>query len=405
MKSSRYYIRGITIMILLGMVLSSSVFADEAYTPKNFDMLLNEGKSQLVTVQILNLTPYDMTLSSSGGLTDQTTVNSPDPFFFAATGLPRKIPGVPAQAFTDPNYVNTQTHPYPMIISWQDADQFYTATGPAPTGPANVTQKLTWTYSWMLNNVNGKNVQFNITVNRTPKTNALKASTFALVVDPLKEAFKLVRIAVDPANPVRWVKAFTGVVDLAKDVQTFNALNSQKLDGPQMYLNSYIYFNANTFPGVQTPPGSTPPPGAPVADDAVIVKHDKEVTDDSTGSIVVISSILREEKPADGKYGTIPAMMITVMRWSDWQAAQTTTTLAKYSESSPAASELQRKLTSLGPQANFRLAKLVRGLDDKELKLLADANLSLSNKKAASADQEKLFKVLAEGLKQEGEFK
>jgi hypothetical protein len=100
--------------------------------PTNADLAAYNGISDSITVVMMNATPYDIvfenwSISSHNINYDMVSQDELNRFMFVPVGIPRLIPGLPAQDFLKPgdpgyipNYIDTTSHPYPMVFSFSD---------------------------------------------------------------------------------------------------------------------------------------------------------------------------------------------------------------------------------------------------------------------------------------------
>jgi hypothetical protein len=143
-------------LLLLGLVARGQTYQRptppaNGGPPTGADLEVYDGASHSLVVQVLNLTPYDIQFVDTPGVTwsvtsaDETEMQNRDgakkSFMFAPVGIPSLLPAAPAQDFVpnyitlpdghmvwnpayDPTWEDTTTHPYPMVISWDDQGGF-----------------------------------------------------------------------------------------------------------------------------------------------------------------------------------------------------------------------------------------------------------------------------------------
>jgi hypothetical protein len=224
--------------------------------PTSADLQIYDGASRSVTVQLLNLTPYDIAFDYIPGVswsitsTDQVMMQNDDrhirkSFMFVPVGIPSLIPGAPEQGFLgpgdpgyDPDYSDTTTHPYSMVFSWDDQGGFVEDNW------------VRWTikeveYKWCDRNDGNcqdriRDVPLGLWMYRNEPTFNLSSSFLPVLVDALKLTFKTVSLVFVPESPTAWAKAFLATKELAQDAVKFVKQNTQENDGNKMWVASYI---------------------------------------------------------------------------------------------------------------------------------------------------------------------
>jgi hypothetical protein len=226
--------------------------------PTSADLETYDGASRTLTVELLNLTPYDIQFTHNPGVSwsitaadeaamQDTDPTSPKSFMFVPVGIPSLIPAAPAQDFLnpgdpgyDPNYVDTTTHPYPMVFSWDDRGGFkednwvtWTIKGVEFGCEANPPGCVPQT----------QDIQLGLWMYRNKPTLSLSSSFLPTLAGVLKASFGVVRIIVDPANPVAWAKEFLAIGKVGVKTYDWATANTQANDGNAMWVASYIIPN------------------------------------------------------------------------------------------------------------------------------------------------------------------
>jgi hypothetical protein len=329
--------------------------------PTSADLQIYDGVSHSVTVQLLNLTPYDIEFDYIPGVT--WSITSQDEammqddsrfveksFMFVPVGIPSLIPRVPEQNFLgpgdpgyDPDYLDTTTHPYSMVFSWDDQGGFVEDNW------------VEWTikeveYLWCdRRNENceprTQDVPLGLWMYRNKPTFNLSSSFLPVLVDALALTFKTVGLVLTPESPTAWMKEFLAVKELAQDSAEFVKQNTQENDGNKMWVASYIIPNQTSQCVAAQQMGLTCNPEimTNVSDkttgDAVYVHWSAEWAgpeepDGSTSQyaaeqkLVVSVHVLRGQRakqcdpafyPKHCPLGSEPIVMITVMRSVDFK--------------------------------------------------------------------------------------
>ena len=274
-------LRKLTKLVLVAFVLvlaCGTPGSVQAYNPLAPDLILYDGGGRTIGVYVLNLTPYTMTFDSGlvntnmngtpmylRNLTQQVR-NAGETGPFVPTGVPTSIPAA---------LPGVTLGPYPATVSFLDGYQY-----------VNAYSLIWWINGVKATDVHGAqvtgNVKFTINFNRPKPPSNLQAGLFSLISDVVKEVVDIVKVIVDPANPVTWVKAFTGGYELTKEGKSFSQYNAQKSEGDTMYVSAYIPgADGYSQPGTQCPPGYNPDTdpnkenrnGTTWADDSVITQQ------------------------------------------------------------------------------------------------------------------------------------
>jgi len=397
-------------VLVLGCVAVPRVHAATSFTQ---DLMLYDGDDRTIGVYILNLTPYKMTFDSS--LTNNNMNGTPLKLQkltqqerngkayapFAPIGVPAVIPAaVPG----------VDLRPYPMAVSFLDAYDY-----------VNAYSAIWWVNGVETKDENGRtysgNAKLSINFNRPKPGGPLQSYLFKLVSDVVKECIEVVKLAADLESPLAWVDAFTGAVELAKEANEFSKNNSQNGGGDKMYVLSYVIAaDGYGLPGTYCPPGYIPADD-PYADDRKGTWADDSVITNQgdaggyiQGSLVVVTQILRGKPGKDGQdVGTVPSMMVTVMKSSDYTTAATVqsvygkTSYGDRAAISPGAKELRKILDQRGKQGKRDLLLLVRSLKKSQQDTLLKAAMALHGKQkitpAELQKQEAMLTKVAGALK------
>lgn len=370
LSSSR---RSVQCLGLLGLlVLATSAQAQyerpvpgEGEQPTAADLELYDGASRTLTVQLLNLTPYDIefehrpgetwsiTAADESSMQDTWSVLVNKSFMFAPVGVPGLIPRAPEQNFVspylpdgvttnpdyDPDYVDTTTHPYPMLFSWDDRGGFV------------VDNWVKWTirdvrYTWCDDSspiepdcdYRYQDVDLGLWMYRNKPTRSLSSSFLPVLVKSLNVVFKTLMLPVNVANPAAWIKEFLAIEKLVDSSIDFAKANTQENDGNKMWVASYVIPDASSL-CVLTGFDCTPSTMVPAdTGDAVYslwpAQYAGPSPDGSHGpsyaaeaQLVVSVHVFRGQKakqcdpvyyPKKCPLGSEPVVMITVMQAADF---------------------------------------------------------------------------------------
>ena len=361
--------------VLLGLLLiAASAQAEyqrpipkEGDAPTTADLLLYDGASRSLTVQILNLTPYDIEFNQEPGkgwsitATDETemvdrTRDTKKSFMFAPAGVPVRIPGAPSQDFEtptikkdgqevpnpdyDPDWEDTVTRPYAMLFSWDDQAGFVEDSW------------LKWTVRdvgyWSCDSGDPdseceymyQDVGLGLWMYRNKPTLAMKTALLTEVVAAVKVVFTTVKIAVNPLNPVAWINEYLALERLGDETREFLEENKQDNDGNKMWVASYVVPHPDSLCGADS--SCNPTTLSPSATgDAVYVNWspsfagpvvDGTAPEDAAETMLTVSVHIyrgHKAKQCDPLYypnkcplGIEPIVMITVMRATDFAIPQ-----------------------------------------------------------------------------------
>lgn len=311
-----------------------SVTANEPLAP---DLVLYDGEAHTIMVQIVNLTPYQINFVRTpeaytlpGGQSvrtldnryDRTGIHSSSAFLFAPVGVPDLIPGAPTESFADlypPCYENeancadnTASRPYSMLFSWHDY-----STTPIPYS------SVYWTIqgvSYQERDASGKyypatkNVTLGLFMSRINPSPALTTGYAEKLVQWIKIAIDSVKVASGS-----WQSSFTLVKEIA-NLDVFHANQKASDNGIKMYVSAY------PVPDMSTPCYTTPGSGCYASTyvpdvntkDAVVAGWPYTIGGRAQEEITVTTHLLRGKKAT---FGSLPVVMVTVMRSTDYAAA------------------------------------------------------------------------------------
>ena len=360
--------------LVASLLLAATVHAEyqrpvpaEGEAPTGADLLLYDGASRTVTVQVLNLTPWNIDFTNEPGKSwsitaaDETEMvdrnrNVKKSFMFPPVGVPARIPAAPSQNFEtptikvngvevpnpdyDPNYVDTVTHPYPMLFSWDDRAGFVEDSW------------VKWTVRdigfWKCDNSDSnstceylyQDVDLGLWMYRNKPTGGLQSGYLTEIVAAVKVVFTTLKIVVDPLNPVAWMNEYLALERLADETREFAAENKKDNDGNKMWVASYVVPHPDSLCGADS--SCNPTTLSPSATgDAVYVNWspsfagpvvDGTAPEDAAETMLTVSVHIyrgHKAKQCDPLYypnkcplGIEPIVMITVMRATDFAIPQ-----------------------------------------------------------------------------------
>lgn len=233
--------------------------------PTNADLTVYNGVSESITVLLMNLTPYDIEFQSwsitshdIGEMTEDSTgyVDSIDRFMFVPVGIPRLIPGLPEEDFDndDPNYVDTNAHPYPVVFAFNDEP--HSPIDP----PANLDNWVKFTVKevpYIPCDRDGTNctdpikqdVQVGLWMYRNETPAPQTAEWLEYLATALKTTFTSVCLIVEAENPAAWIHEFLALGELGKSIGEWSESteNTRENDGRKMWIASYVIPNPDSL--------------------------------------------------------------------------------------------------------------------------------------------------------------
>ncbi|HEY3441246.1 MAG TPA: hypothetical protein VGK29_10860 [Paludibaculum sp.] len=313
---------------------------DQLNKPTPADLMVYGGRAKSVMVQVLNLTPYTIrfttpapynvngvAVSHLGDVTNRNRETEKS-FLFAPVGVPRVMAPVPVQTFPDlpgfdANYVNSSTRPYSMVFAWDDRNAFVKQSS------------VFWTIEGVrYYKCNGcptltADVPLGLFMSRIAPEGSLRTGFLPVLVDVVKEAATFAKIAINPLNPLSWVKAFMGIKELADDA-AFAQRQQQSDEEGKMYMSAYAIPDIATtcYANIST---SGCVPSAHYNDDAADAQWGYALGGYAAQEIMVTTHIIRGKRAEQswvenidgrrGSLGELGMVMITVMRSQDYVAA------------------------------------------------------------------------------------
>ena len=242
--------------------------------PTNADLAAYNGVSESITVVFMNATPYDIvfdgwSISGSNETKMRSDLDIVDPsstFMFVPVGIPRLIPGLPAQDFLKPgdpgyvaNYIDTTSHPYPMVFAFNDQTH-----GEVASNPANVDNWVKFTvkgvqyvpcYDLIGLNCADHTVAQDVQVGLWMYRNGTTVKQTAYWLPELKAALHAVfttvaLISTGGTVVPLWVQEILAMDKLATTTATTwstSTENTRADDGRKMWVASYVIPNPNSL--------------------------------------------------------------------------------------------------------------------------------------------------------------
>ncbi len=354
---------GVLLLVALCCMLPIAASAQYTHTaPTNADLVSFGGDANTLVVQIVNLSPYpirykdytnihDVEGPLGSSAMDRHTKKS---FSFAPLGVPAIIPPPPPQALVpkylddgslnpawDPNYVNTETRPYSMVLSWDD----------------HADPDVTYNYvTWALQGVECRhddrcppyrqNVDLGLFITRQIPQKSLDAKFFfELVRGPLKEVFGIIGVVLFPEVPLAWFNFFSANVELVKLQYNANKFAAEQKEADsnkhgQWWIAAYPVPDTIGITGGPNNCYSSEQcsPATDAADDAVESSWDDIHGGFFADQLVVTTHLLRGkaatnsyaynpdacigEFSAKGSMGSLPIAMVSIMTKDQWLAGQ-----------------------------------------------------------------------------------
>lgn len=246
--------------------------------PTNADLAAYNGVSESITVLFMNATPYDIVFEHLPQVTwsisshneqydmtaDASNANEIGTFMFVPVGIPRLIPGLPAQDFLKPgdpgydaNYVDTTSHPYPVVFAFND--QPHSPSDP----PANLDNWVKFTvkgveyvpcYDLIGLNCADHTVPQDVQVGLWMYRNGTTVKQTAYWLPELKAALHAVFMSValigsDGTVIPLWIQQYLSMVELGKATAatwSTSTENTRGDDGRKMWVASYVIPNPNS---------------------------------------------------------------------------------------------------------------------------------------------------------------
>jgi hypothetical protein len=379
--------------LFLGLLLALAhgASAQTSYYPYNqlekptaADILTYSGKPRSIIVQIVNLTPYEVNytqpvsyvvdgvpVASLGAVSDTNRFNQKS-LLFAPVGVPAVIPAVPDKAFPgrpgyDPAWVNTVSHPYSMVLSWDDQARFVERSSAFWTVKA---------VEYCAPNVDSGtctkgagDVPVGLFLSRIAPELKPMSSFFMIAKDIVSVCFQAVKI-VTTGSPTAWVKAALAIKETASDV-AFLARQSNEDEEGKMYVSAYA-LPAMDLPCYTNNSTTQCQPSASAHDDAADAAWHPSYGGYPASEIIVLTQVLRGykatiENSGEGTLGEVPVVMITLMRATEYSSAHAVRLADVGSHPSPEVSAeiLQlRRLLEKNPRSGLESLRSVIGVSD-----------------------------------------
>lgn len=409
--------------------------ATETTISPNLTIYGSYGNS--VLVQILNLTPFDMTYTY-GSLSDQQNRDrqTKKSFMFAPVGIPGTICGsgvypIKQPDGVDPPYKNEFNPAYHTLLECQERLQTATASVVAPVpfivsweddGGLIKDTKLAWTMHDVICNAADRyidpekhgcssvidfdggrtykgDIDLGLWFNRTGTEKPPIGQLFRETMETVKSAINLV---LHIENPLAWVDAFLAVKDLAEHEQDFEEWNRGDHTGVRMTVHSYPVPHAGSGCDLQTHPDAVCVPdvyGTAAADNVTL--QWASAWDTSAGpaeaGVVVTTHVLRGHDAynntwTDGNgishccyfaFGSLTTVNITIMTPSNYGASAVHTVATATSPTrlrnvllSNGFGRIREYLLRHGREGLLALGDVVQSLPSADVQLLIQATKS-----------------------------
>ncbi len=390
--------------ISIAVVARAASGEDDSPTgPHGVDLVFYGGNANAVALQVLNLSPYDITFLDAD-LRDNTDLDrdkcNNKKMMFAPVGMPATLPGVPADALNSSSYKNTTTHPYNAVVSWSDCGDAH------PGG--------TYSINWRVNNVKYEsgtgNVKVQVSFTRNEPKNSLMAGYFFVMKDFVGLGLKAAGLVAEPMNPLAWIEAFTASAETINGVNEFNKENTQQDYGDKMWVAAYVWPEEGKCRGTVTPNCM---PSKAASDDAVDTQWGSGMAGFAQAEIVVTTQILRGSSFTKGSqgnyrtYGTLPIVEVTIWDANTYLSSNGTAPKTLF-----AATQNGKKVQSLlhqrGRAGVIAFRNLIKSMDHEQRQTLAKAFRNLHAKrplgepeKQVLADLTSAFEKNAKTMNQE----
>jgi hypothetical protein len=231
--------------------------------PTNADLAVYNGVSDSITVLVMNATPYDIVFqdwSITARNETEMTLEDLNRFMFVPVGI---IPGLPEQDFLKPgdpgyvaNYIDTTSHPYPVVFSFSDLP--HSPIDP----PANLDNWVHFTVKgvpYRPCNYDGSicsdPVSQDVQVGLWMYRNGTGAKQTAHWLPELKASLHAVFMTValigsgGEVIPL-WIQQYLSMVELGKATAgtwSTSTENTRGDDGRKMWVASYVVPNPNSL--------------------------------------------------------------------------------------------------------------------------------------------------------------
>ncbi len=383
-------------------------------------LVIYGSKANSVLVNILNLTPFDMTYAD-GSLWHQLDKDrhTQKSFMFAPLGVPRVICG----SITDPTRQahtitecigrpNKTAAPVPFLVSWDDQGgltlehslkwMVHGVTCPEDADPRNCI----WSDPWGRRR---DDVTLGLWFSRTEPPPPPIGQLFLSTMEMLESSIDAV---LEPVNPLAWKDVFLATKELVELGIDFAQWNAEASEGVKMHVYTWPIPHAGS---ACAQPGKTCQPAINTSSGS----YDWVTTawpsaggyrfwaGDAEGSLVVVMHVVRGHKPGDatsGTYGSIATVNITIMKPSTFGTASVattaTSTLPKLLRTvllSNGWGRLRHYLLSHGRAGLFALRDVVESLSIADQQLLIQTTQSTLTGQLRK-EEEEVLRTVAKAL-------
>ena len=390
------------ISLLLVCSVVSPAYAEQLAGPiysGRPNVVWNVSLIEVVTVHVLNTTPYDMELSSSD-FKDFYTVNSVypqekgtsvDPTAFTPSGIPYKIPAKSGASF---------------VVSWLD-----TASSSNPefnTNEVYPDRNLAYTMKQVVSNYDPSNCLNNITTgdvtihldfNRVKEQqDSLKGDIFKLIVSGAAFVVDVAEFAVEP-NPL----SFMGYLISAEEIgSTAKEIAARGGTSDQTYFSAYVLPMGNSttgnFPATYAPTKSYTSNEQAAPYDGLYSQHGTNGGGCPQAYIIPAVVVQRETGASDTHLdGHLPVVFVTLATSVDWTSAMHSQQQVTM-QASAAGNRITQHLQREGKKGHVAFIKLARTLNQSEFALFDGAYKAIEQKKSLSREQEAFLLRFAEAL-------
>jgi hypothetical protein len=263
-------IAGCLIGIIIQFVSAGIAFADNCSTLQDYELLQNlTNTSNTLKIQIQNLSPYDMVLSSNP-FTDQLggDIGSSNTTVIAPSGLPSILP---ATNYDVCNPVASTMAP--IVLAWQDS---------VAPNPGHGISEIKIGYT--IKNVNSTDMKGHPVTGDAPflidmvrcNPPAPAQGNINIFFQILEEMYYMVKVILEPESPKSWISALYHTGELIKEARF--AANNQKTTANTIRMSAYATMSGCT-PGTYPVSGwvrqsdslaAQTPQGCPPANDIIV---------------------------------------------------------------------------------------------------------------------------------------
>ncbi len=383
-----------SLLAVLSLAITANTAVGEDSPPHGVDLIQYGGNGKTVVIQMLNLTPYDITYLQSD--LKESTDNDRDKkkaMMFAPVGVPQLLPKVPPDAYNNSNFRNTSTHLYSGVVSWCDCDD--TVKNSSITWQVNGVK-----YSYLDQNnqvhTGTGNPKVQLYFTRSAPEKSLKASFFYVVKQAMNIGLMVAGIVVEGENPLTWIHAFLAIDEFARGTSEFIKENTAQDNGSKMWVGAYVIPETGTCKGVVS---GNCMPSKNANDDAVDAQWGSTTGGLAESEIIVTTQLLRGSTyflgvgAAGSTYGDLPIVQLTIWDAATYIAAYKQVTGTQYALTQ-SGKKLQTLTHQRGRAGLLDLRNLIKSMDPKDRDILMQAHLALSEKRTLNDAQ----KAILDGL-------